>query len=595
MLQTFDVHRQFADFFQNRNLEPFLYLLSKRFSEGHICLDLSDLDSEELEEAGFKKSPDTSVLIKENLISNSDSEETIQPFVLWENKLYMQRYFYYETLVFHKIKQWIETGKEDEKSVENKIVKLKPQIANLFPPDNLNKPDWQMIAAISVLFNRFTIITGGPGTGKTTTVAKILSLLLEINPELKIALAAPTGKAAARMAESLKETATKKVFNFPSKTQELFKTLEPSTIHRLLGARPNSIYFKYDAENPIPHDLIIVDESSMIDVALFAKLLDAIKPDSKVIFLGDKDQLASVEAGSLFGDLCTAQEKSNTFGIKKASFINSVIPAGKTLIPKDLIQENYHLLSEHIIELQHSYRFTAGGNIGVFSNAIIHNKVEILKDFIKNNPEDIQIDLKYSEEKLLKFAENYKDFIQEPDIGEALKKLNNLRVLCAIREGSQGLYETNSNIEKHLQQLGLLSLSEIFYENRPIIVTGNNYELGLFNGDIGIVRKDEKGRAKVWFEDADGNLRGILPAFIQSAETVFAMTIHKSQGSEFDNVFVRLPDYEENRILTAELLYTGVTRAKKNVIVQGSEAVILSTCERRVKRGSGIARRFQTK
>lgn len=594
MLQTFDVHRQFADFFQNKTLEPFLYLLSKRFSEGHICLDLTELNSEEiselLTEAGFKNKPDSTGLANQEIVGK---EGDYQPFILWKNKLYMQRYFHYENLVAEKIKELIASENAgEERGIEKQIIGLKNEIASLFPADSLGKPDWQMVAAIHVLFNKFTIITGGPGTGKTTTVAKILSLLLNLNPDMKVALAAPTGKAAARMAESLKETASKNEISLSEKAKTLFAALEPSTIHRLLGARPNEIYFKRNSENPIPFDLIIVDESSMIDVALFAKLMDAVKPETKVIFLGDKDQLASVEAGSLFGDLCTAQKRLNMFSPERADFINSIMPEGKTKIPQENIEESNHPLFEHIIELQHSYRFAKEGNIGPFSKAIIENDVNVLKEFIQKGTEDIKIDTEYNDKKLTEFAKGYREYIQEKDIKKALKKLNNLRVLCAIREGKYGLYETNKKIEKYLQDQNLISLNAVFYEHRPIIVTGNNYELGLYNGDIGIVRKDENDNLKVWFEDADGNLRAIQPAFINTAETVFAMTIHKSQGSEFENVFVQLPDFE-NPILTRELLYTAVTRAKQNVTVQGSEEIILKTCELRVKRGSGIVERFE--
>lgn len=584
-----DVHRQFSDFFEDKSLSPFLYLLSKRFSEGHICLDLADINSEEIKEGGFKNL-DSSTLTNVELVG---TENDYQPFILWKNKLYMQRYFYYETTVYQRILELIQNEKNTQETVENQLQSLKSEIATLFPPDNLGKPDWQMIAALSAVFNQFNIITGGPGTGKTTTVAKILSLLLHIYPNIKVALAAPTGKAAARMAESLKETAQKSTMNFDEATKEVFRNLEPSTLHRLLGARPNQIYFKHNRGNPIPHDLIIVDESSMIDVALFSKLMDAIKPTAKVIFLGDKDQLASVEAGSLFGDLCTAQGKLNLFNPQRAQFIDTLMPDGKTTLSEENIQENNHPLFQHIIELQHSYRFAAGGNIGVFSRAIIENDVSTIESFFDNHALDITLDFDYDDKILTKFAKGYRDYIQESDIKLALQKLNHLRVLCATREGEQGVYKTNQHIERYLQSQNLISITGTFYEHRPVMVTGNNYELGLFNGDIGIVRKDEFGKLRVYFEDADGNLRGIQPAFVTASETVFAMTIHKSQGSEFDDVLVRLPAYGENSILTRELLYTAVTRAKKNVIVQGSKEIILETCERRVKRGSGIAQRFE--
>ena len=590
MINNPDVHRQFSDFFNNKALSPFLYLLSKRFSEGHICLDLNDMDSEDLREGGFK-SADLAVLANVELVGK---EEDYQPFILWKNKLYMQRYFYYESTVYQRIIELIQNEKDTQKDIENQLLSLKDDIAKLFPSDNLGRPDWQMIATISAVFNQFNIITGGPGTGKTTTVAKILTLLFRLNPDLKVALAAPTGKAAARMAESLKETAQKSTMNIDTATKEVFKKLEPSTIHRLLGGRPNQIYFRHNKDNTLPHDLIIVDESSMIDVALFAKLMDAIKPTAKVIFLGDKDQLASVEAGSLFGDLCTAQGKLNLFSEQRAHFINKITPSCKTLLSDKNIQKSEHLLFEHIIELQHSYRFEAGGNIGVFSKAIIENELPIIKSFFGNHAPDISLDFDYNDKTLTRFAEGYRDYIEEPDIKLALNKLNQLRVLCALRQGEHGVYKSNQNIERYLQSKNLISITGAFYEHRPIIVTGNNYELGLFNGDIGIVRSDESGKLRVWFEDTEGNLRGIQPAFVSASETVFAMTIHKSQGSEFENVLVQLPSYGENAILTRELLYTAVTRAKKNVILQGSQEIILETCERRVKRGSGIAERFES-
>ena len=590
MIHIADVHHQFSAYFENKKLEPFLYLLSKRFSEGHICLDLEDLDSEELREGGFKN-VNAEGLSEEELVGSHDE---YQPFILWKNKLYMQRYFHYETVVIKKINELIRAEKEKSEYLENQLASLKENIAVLFPPDTLGKPDWQMVAAISAVFNQFNIITGGPGTGKTTTVAKILALLLGLNPDLKVALAAPTGKAAARMAESLKETAQKSAMNFDESTKEVFKKLEPSTLHRLLGAKPNHIYFKHNAENPLSHDLIILDESSMIDVALFAKLLDAIRPTTKVIFLGDKDQLASVEAGSLFGDLCTAQGTLNFFSPKRATLINSLMPSGKTSLSQDNIKESNHALFEHIIELQHSYRFAAGGNIGVFSRAIIENNGPVIESFFDNHASDIALDFDYDEKKLTAFVNGYRDYILEPDIKKALHKLNNLRVLCAVREGAQGVYQTNQKIERYLQENGLIGITGTFYEHRPVIVTGNNYELGLFNGDIGIVRKDETEKLRVYFEDADGNLKGIQPAFVTASETVFAMTIHKSQGSEFDQVLVQLPTYSDNAILTRELLYTAVTRAKKEVVIQASQEVILETCARRVKRGSGIADRFES-
>lgn len=183
--------------------------------------------------------------------------------------------------------------------------------------------------------------------------------------------------------------------NFDKTTKEVFKKLEPSTLHRLLGAKPKSIYFKHDAKNPLSHDLVIVDESSMIDVTLFAKLLDAIKPSTKLIFLGDKDQLASVEAGSLFSDLCTAQGALSFFDPERARLINSLMPSGKRFLAQENIKESDHTLFEHIIELQQSCRFATDGNIGVFSRAIIENNLPVIQSFFDNHASDIALDFRF--------------------------------------------------------------------------------------------------------------------------------------------------------------------------------------------------------
>jgi len=585
MLHTQDVHKQFAEYFQVSELKPYLYLLSKRLSEGHICIDLGQIDHAELNDAGFKKMISKEDLKKEDLVGNATEWK---PLILNNDHLYLQRYFNYETLILERIQEFI---RQEKNEIQQRIAALNQQTAfikSLFGSSGNPAIDWQLIATLSAVLNNFTIITGGPGTGKTTTVAKILAILFNHNPALKVALGAPTGKAAARMAESLKNAAG----ILPKDIKEKFETLEPSTIHRLLKSQKGSIYFKHNKANPIHFDVLIIDESSMIDVALFAKLLDAIGPETKIILLGDKDQLASVEAGSLFGDLCNAQRKLNLLSEGKARMFNDFIEDKSREITDEFIQPSNHSLFEHIIELRVSHRFSDEEGIGKFSKAIIQNKQNDLLAFFENKDERIQIDNHYSEKTFQEFIAGYRDYIEEKDVRIAFKKFNQLRVLCAIREGAQGLYALNRAVEKYLQEQQLLNISTDFYEHRPIIVTSNNYELNLFNGDIGIVRKNEKGELRVWFEDNKGEIRGILPAFIENAETVFAMTIHKSQGSEFDQVMVVLPNNEDIPILTRELLYTGVTRAKNKVWVQSSKSVLLKTAETLVKRGSGIIARF---
>ena len=593
MLTINNVHQQFAAFFKNEKLQPYAFLVSKKLSEGHICIDLNELSDEpDFENVSGKNYVKiyTALLSREPLVTTIIGAK--QPFVLHNEKLYLQRYFHYETIVLQRIKQFIFSEQNIASQRMDELAKNLGFIQQLFPAaaeKTNDETDWQMVAAIGAVLNNFTIITGGPGTGKTTTVAKIVALLFTINPLLKVALAAPTGKAAARMAESLKATT---VVN--KAMHQTFQTLVPSTLHRLLNLSPGSTQSKYNKENPLDYDLIIVDESSMIDVSLFAKLLSAVGDHTRLILIGDKDQLASVEAGSLFGDLCNAQPVLNLFSGERAAIINRLFSDKKGTINNSNISENiHHPLFQHIVELRHSHRFSGHEGIGRFSKAVINNNADIIQQFFKPGFDvQVAIDNTYSDAVFNKFVSGYSDYILEKDITKALAKFNNLQVLCAVREGNYGLYAINKKIEMLLQQKGLLSATGEYYEHRPIMVTKNYYDLQLFNGDIGIIRADENGTLKVWFLDSEQNLKSILPGFVGDSETVFAMTIHKSQGSEFDNVMVMLPDAADIELLTRELLYTAVTRAKKQVIIQGTEEIILQTAARSVKRVSGIRERF---
>jgi exodeoxyribonuclease V alpha subunit len=579
-----DVHRQFAAYFKAKEAEPYIYLLSKRMSEGHICIDLKEVNPEELQAEYTDFNPSQAQLINHPLISDGHS---YTPFVLYNDKLYFQRYFVYESKIIDKIQLFIHHEQQSRPYYREQLLNQKNFIGTLFNNTASTDINWQYLAVLSAVLNQFTIITGGPGTGKTTTVAKILSLMYAVNSGLKVALAAPTGKAANRMSESLKQAHFLDI-----STKETVDKLEPMTIHRLLGTIRDSIYFKHNAENPIPYDLVVIDESSMIDAALFSKLLDAISPTTKIILLGDKDQLASVEAGSLFGDLCIAQEKLNTFSKPTINFFQSFFDSGADLLRHEQI--SHHLLFEHVIVLQHSYRFSSGDGIGKISKAIIENKIEDIQSFFDNKDDKVTLDPQYSEAIFKKFIDGYRDYIEETDIRQAFKKLNQLRVLCAIRESSEGVIHINERIEKYLHENKWIRKDTEFYEHRPVMMTKNNYNLGLFNGDIGIVRKDSEGKIKVWFENSEGNLISFLPAAIDAVETVYAMTIHKSQGSEFDQVMIILPKNDELALLTRELLYTAITRAKERVVIQWTLSEIADCATRSVQRGSGITERLRS-
>ena len=329
----------------------------------------------------------------------------------------------------------------------------------------------------------------------------------------------------------------------------------------------------------------------MIDVALFAKLLAAIGSNTRLLLLGDKNQLASVEAGSLFGDLCSEKTAINHFTQDATSLINSLVPDTERHIPAatPYIQ---HPLAEHIIELQYSHRFNSRSDIGMFSDAVLHNHTDGLEAFFnKSDRKDVQIVSLDNDAALLEFIDGYEAYIRENDIATALKILQQQRMLCAVREGKGGLYDCNQIAESRLKKNGLLQPDSQFYENRPVMITRNNYELGLVNGDIGIVRTIQ-GEKKLWLDAGNGNVRGINTNYIQEAETVFAMTIHKSQGSEYNRVFIRLPNQADIPILTRELLYTAVTRAKQTAIIQTSEAVLKATAAGSVQRASGITNRM---
>lgn len=592
MQTIIDPHLQFATFFKHDDFKPFAYAVSKRLHEGHICVPLEEVATV----AGHLSGGDDSLLPESSLQALplvATNLESRRPFVIHQGAIYLHRYFHYETQILNKIQEMLAAGRQ---AAPDRLAMIKSHanaLSSLMQADtSTGVTDWQLMAALSGLLNNVTLITGGPGTGKTTTVARILAMLYIIQPDLSVMLAAPTGKAAARMAESLSNTK----LTIPDELRGKFQSLEPATIHRMLGAVRNSHYFKHHTQRPLPADVVIVDECSMIDAALFAKLLDAIGPQTRLFLLGDKDQLASVEAGSLFGDLCRATTNgANIFSEERHRAINELLSNSNARLPEANKGTHPHLLDDHIIELKYSRRFKADAGIGKLAFAIIHSEVETINSFIQGSITDPEIimDTAYNNSIFSDFVRNYHQYINEPDMARALELFNNQRVLCATREGHYGVYQTNKRIEDYLQHKRLLHRDGLFYENRPVMVTQNDVNLGLYNGDIGLVRKDASGQLRVWFPDGAGNVRSVLPAALSACETVFAMTIHKSQGSEFNRVLVMLPDTAAADMLTRELIYTAVTRARSQVVIQAAGEQILRAASARVQRGSGIIRRFQ--
>ncbi len=593
-----DVHQQFAEAFPDKRIRPLAWLLSKKLFEGNICVRETDLSDPE---NGSPYGPVPLLASCDWGTYISDQPEAVAPFIKNGDRYYLQRYFRYETTILDLLSRMLQRSREKKEERKEALEAHNGLISSLKADYDLQglseqeRVDWQLVAAIQAQLSDFFIITGGPGTGKTTTLAKLLRLLLALTPDARIALAAPTGKASMRMAESLRNSTLQFPEMFPEELKKKIHELIPSTLHKLLGYRKDSIYFKHNAENPLPYDVIIVDEASMVDVPMFAKLLSAMGPESRLILLGDKDQLASVEAGSLLGDLCSSAAPLNMFTEEQGNWINALIPEADRQIPSSFLQAQTSPFSAAIVELRLSHRFRNQSAIGKVSRAVIQSDIPAIRTLMETPLPDLVFDSDYSEDRLRTFVQGYAAYIQEADIAQALKALQKLRVLTTVREGNRGLYALNRKIEQLLQESRLISPGSLaFYEHRPVIITRNNYELGLFNGDIGIVRKDPLNRLRVWFEAESGVLRSVLPAYLNACETVFAMTIHKSQGSEFNNVMVVLPEGTNHPLLTRELLYTGITRARKTAIISGKADTLEHTVKTAVQRISGIDQRIQS-
>ena len=600
-----DIHRQFAEFFPEPALRPFAYLLSQRLMEGHVCIQPAEV----LNQPPYNSTaiPDWSKLS----LWVGQGEDDLKPFYLTQNRLYLQRYYRYECAVIRQLKRLVSKSHEllsQRKSLLLQHATFIRSLTAAYPDitpgikDTVEAIDWQLAGALRCLLSDFSILTGGPGTGKTTTLAKLLKIYRRLYPEAKVFLVAPTGKAAMRMSESLRRS----VAGDQDDISEWIRTLTASTIHNLLGYQRNTVTFRFNANNPLSGDLIIADEASMIDLPLMSKLMEAIGAEGRLILLGDQNQLASVEAGSLLGDLCHSAGDLNHFSEVERSWINQFIgdPERIVLAPAKSIS-SFGLLSSHITELKFSHRFNNLGPIGQIAQAVLEKNTEhisrLVSAYSKSFNDALFFDTSYQESVLTEFIRGFEAYVHEPNIVEALKKFNSVRILAAVREGKYGVQALNNRVEQALLYRKLISTGSTFYEHRPILVTRNNYELGLMNGDVGILRKDDQGVLRAWFESATttgegkSEVRSVLPAYLTHVETTFSMTIHKSQGSEYDKVLVVLPDDPEHLILTRELLYTAITRAKKSVIISASEEQILRCAAREVRRVSGIRENLKTK
>lgn len=609
-------------------------LTSHQLGRGHICTDLDTLLS--APDSALSLPPDgdfgevlpdrpaellqgvhcarwQQTLMDSTLVSTG---EPPAPLVLEPDstRLYLYRQWRYEREVAERIADRLQPLSVDE-------TQLKTHLAELFDPVT-DRLDWQQLACALAVESRFGIITGGPGTGKTTTVVRLLALLQGLARDrgqtLRIRLAAPTGKAAARLTESISGA----VQRLPEHLQPGIPR-EVTTLHRLLGARPDTRKFIHNVDNPLHADLVVVDEASMIDLEMMHQLLAALPAHSRLILLGDKDQLASVEAGSVLGDLCEGAEQG---GYSSATLDRLQQRTGLDLArwQAEAGTASEQPLRQRIAMLRHSHRFGADSGIGALARAVNRGDPEAVQQVLSARYEDLHlIRLEPQSTRALaqlvleehpqqaESARGYRHYLellhhQRPADGDetaqdhwarqVLDAFGEFQLLCALRRGPWGVEGLNACIASTLQQAGLIHGTEGWYEGRPVLVTRNDYGLGLMNGDIGItlMRRDAHGEGglKVVFLLADGTLKWVLPSRLQAVETVYAMTVHKSQGSEFTHTALLLPP-AANPVLTRELIYTGITRASRwfSLLLTRSERLD-DAVRTRVYRASGLRERL---
>lgn len=566
-------------------------ILSKDAGEGHVCLPLSRLAVDEKMppalQACFALLGENvdweAILLSSPAVSGTD---TGTPMILIGERLYLNRLWRNELTVARFFSETNAPLPCDE-------AQLRHVLDTLFTSDD--ETDWQKVAAAVALTRRISVISGGPGTGKTTTVAKLLAALIQLSGEQKcrIRLAAPTGKAAARLTESLGGALQK--LPLTGEHLALFPN-EASTLHRLLGAQPGSQRLRYHAGNPLHLDVLVVDEASMIDLTMMSRLIDALPPHARVIFLGDRDQLASVEAGAVLGDICTYASLGYT--AERAQEL-------ARLTGCSLVSENHSLagaLRDSLCLLQKSYRFGSSSGIGQLAAAVNRGDRHTTCAVFDGTFTDI-------EKKSLQSGEEYQAMLDDALLGyqhfltgvqqqstpeRVIAAFGEYQLLCALREGPFGVSGLNDRLEQLLAQKRKIyrTLHSRWYEGRPVMISRNDSALGLFNGDIGIALDRGQG-LRVWFQMPDGSVKSFQPSRLPEHETAWAMTVHKSQGSEFNHAALILPT-QLSPVITRELIYTAITRARQRLSLYTDERVLVQAIATRTERRSGLSAIFES-
>ncbi|TDT56949.1 DNA helicase/exodeoxyribonuclease V alpha subunit [Enterobacter sp. AG5470] len=567
-------------------------LLSHEAGEGHVCLPLARLTPEafahpstllaQLFECAGQPDDWQATLLASPAVSEGDAPT---PLILSDGRLYLNRMWCNERQVAAFFAQENTPLAVDE-------VRLTQALTSLFPAtDDVN---WQKVAAAVALTRRISVISGGPGTGKTTTVAKLLAALVQMvdGDKCRIRLAAPTGKAAARLTESLGNALRQLSLN---EQQKAMLPDEASTLHRLLGAQPGSQRMRHHAGNPLHLDVLVVDEASMIDLPMMSRLIEALPPHARVIFLGDRDQLASVEAGAVLGDICAWVNAGYTAerAAQLTRLTGCAVPAGDGSAAS--------ALRDSLCLLQKSYRFGSDSGIGQLAAAVNRGDKSATRDVFGQGFSDI-------ERKPLQSTEEYQQMLDDALAGyarylslvhsnavpaEVIAAFGEYQLLCALREGPFGVSGLNVRLEQALlrqRQITRLPHSR-WYHGRPVMIARNDSSLGLFNGDIGIALEQGQG-IRVWFPLPDGTIKSVQPGRLPEHDTAWAMTVHKSQGSEFDHAALILPQ-QIVPVVTRELVYTAITRARKRLSLYADERVLMQAITSRTERRSGLEALFR--
>ena len=614
--------------------------LSLATSDGHVCLSLADLATV------LTPAPRIAALRADLLASGlvgTPQALGAMPMILDDqDRLYLHRYFDYERRLAQRLMRAslskpvaVDMATREQlgalfqtqlapapqqappqalpqtpRPSSGQVDWLADSLADETPPEigaTQGPPDWQRVATALALRQRLTVISGGPGTGKTTTVVNLLACLIAQNPDCRIALAAPTGKAAARMTEAIRSRSA----HLPQAIRDKLPA-DSFTIHRLLGVRPDG--FIHHAGNRLAIDALVVDEASMLDLALATQLLEAVPETARIILLGDKDQLSAVEAGAVFSDLSAdptlsddcRNDIASLCGVHAAQIVSpEAIRASALRNTATWLRRNFRFAADSSIArlaadingarpTRAIASLTRGGGDGGGVGGDGDGSVRWLDDGAAT-PGQATVD------RMLQGYGPYLEAVRrDPQDASAITEaFGKFRVLCAVHEGPRGVVSLNERVARHARE-ALAAVPQAqrtdprdpWYLGRPVMVLRNDHVLKLFNGDIGISMPDEQGELMVYFADAAGGLRAVAPVRLPVHQTAFAMTVHKSQGSEFDQVLVLLPA-QRSRVVSRELLYTAVTRARHQVSICASAEVLTAAIQSPTRRQAGLLDRLR--